>query len=272
MIEIQNISFGYSKQHEIYSGFSLSIDRGGIYGLLGRNGSGKSTLLYLICGLLAPTDGHVDIDGTPTDKRLPKTMRDLYLVPEEAELPALSRKQFTDLHRDYYPTFSEDDLKTCLEEFQVPSTDNFANLSMGERKKFALSFALAANTPYLLMDEPTNGLDIPSKAIFRSVMASHVKGGRVAVVSTHQVHDVEQIVTNVLLLDKGHIGIDTSTEDILSRYTFSFRNQADGPDVVYAEPTLGGYMVMASRGQGEAPSPINLELYFNALNNKKPQP
>ncbi|MGI6223927.1 MAG: ATP-binding cassette domain-containing protein [Prevotella sp.] len=273
MIEINHIDFSYSKRHKkIYSDFSLRIDEGGIYGLLGLNGSGKSTLLYLICGLLAPNRGSITLNGLPAHKRLPQTMREVYLVPEEIELPALSYRQLIALHHDYYPHFSEDDLKTCLREFQLPPTQDFTALSMGERKKVFMSFALASNTRYLLMDEPTNGLDIPSKALFRNAITSHVSGERLAIVSTHQVHDVEQILTHVLLLNKGHVDVNTSTADLLKQYCFSFCENADSSDVVYSEPTLNGYMVMTHRKEGDAATPLNLELYFNALSNQNQQP
>lgn len=139
MIEINNISFGYSKRRPpIYQNFSLTIDHGGIYGLLGSNGSGKSTLLYLICGLLPTNSGSILIDGQSTANRPPQTMRDVYLVPERIELPDLSYKQYVALHHDYYPHFSEDDLKDCLQRFNVSPEGDFTGLWASGRSCFSV--------------------------------------------------------------------------------------------------------------------------------------
>ena len=273
MIEINNISFGYSKRRPpIYQNFSLTIDHGGIYGLLGSNGSGKSTLLYLICGLLPTNSGSILIDGQSTANRPPQTMRDVYLVPERIELPDLSYKQYVALHHDYYPHYSEDDLKDCLQRFNVSPEGDFTGRSMGERKKLFLSFAIAANTRYLFMDEPASGLDLQSKEVFCRMMTDHVKGDRMALIATHQIHDVEQILTNVLLLIKHQLVVNMTTAEIQSEYSFEFRSKADDADVVYAQPAPNGYMVMTRRKKDSEPTPINLETYFNALTKQKQQP
>ncbi len=273
MIEIKNISFGYSKRRPaIFRNLSLSIDHGGIYGLLGGNGSGKSTLIYLICGLLPTDEGSILIDGQRVDRRIPQLLREMYLVPEKMDLPDVSFKQLLALHHDYYPLFSDDDLKDCLQRFNVSPANTFTGLSMGERKKLLLSFALAANTRYIFMDEPVNGLDLLSKEVFRQAVADHVRGERVALIATHQIHDVEQMLTNVLLLSNRQVVVNTTTADILSQYSFTVRSEAHDADVVYAQPAPDGYFVMTRRKEGSTSSSVNLELYFNALTQQHKQP
>lgn len=129
-----------------------------------------------------------------------------------------------------------------------------------------MSFALAAGTKLLLMDEPTNGLDIPSKTQFRRVVANHMTDDRTLIISTHQVHDVEQLLDHILILDHSHLLLDASVADICEKYTFEFRQpgQADD-DVIYAEPSLQGNAVIAQRGEGDAETQLNLELLFNAV-------
>jgi ABC-2 type transport system ATP-binding protein len=128
-----------------------------------------------------------------------------------------------------------------------------------------MSFALAAGTKLLLMDEPTNGLDIPSKSQFRKVVAQYMSDDRILIISTHQVHDVEALLDHILILSQREVLLNASVADIMERYVFEYRSVDDGSPVVYAEPTLQGNAVMAVRQEGQAETQVNLELLFNAV-------
>ncbi len=167
MLDIQNVSFAYRKSSPVISDFSLSLAPGGIYGLLGRNGAGKSTLLYLIAGLLTPAKGQVLFNGADTRLRLPSTVSDIFIVPEEFNLPNISLSRYLSINSRFYPRFSHEDLKKHLDTLDLDGDLHLGALSMGQKKKAFMSFALACNTPLLLLDEPTNGLDIPGKSRFR---------------------------------------------------------------------------------------------------------
>ena len=160
MINIQNIKFAYSRE-VVLDGFSLQFDKGGIYGLLGKNGTGKSTLLYLMMGLLRPQKGIVTVDGINTTLRRPEVLSEMFLVPEEYDLPAISLSAYVKAIKPFYPRFSEELLQKSLDSFEMSSNINLGQLSMGQKKKVYMSVAMASNTRHLLMDEPTNGLDIP---------------------------------------------------------------------------------------------------------------
>ena len=175
MIEVQNISFKYKGQKAlVFDGFSLQLEENRIYGLLGKNGTGKSTLLYLLTGLLRPLKGSVCCDDIATCKRQPEMLRDMFLVTEEFDLPAIRLSEYVKLYKPFYPHFSDEILQGCLADFELPADVHLGELSMGQRKKAYIAFAMATNTKYLLMDEPTNGLDIPSKSQFRKVIARHM--------------------------------------------------------------------------------------------------
>jgi ABC-2 type transport system ATP-binding protein len=190
MLSIKDVTYGYTANYKVLSNFSLEFSEGGIYGLLGKNGTGKSTLLYLIMGLLHPNKGEVLYNGVDTRLRNPDIMSDMFIVPEEYNLPAISLKEYINSLRRFYPRFSEDTLKRCLDGFGMPLDVNLGALSMGQKKKVYMCMALAANTGLLLMDEPTNGLDIPSKSQFRKVVANSMTDDRTIIISTHQVRDV----------------------------------------------------------------------------------
>ena len=157
MIEVKNISFKYAgSKHLVFDDFSLKLEEDRIYGLLGKNGTGKSTLLYLLSGLLRPACGSVCCDGVATKDRQPETLRDIFLVTEEFEMPAIRLSEYVKLYKPFYPNFSEEILQNCLADFELPADVRLGELSMGQRKKAYIAFAMATNTKYLLMDEPNS--------------------------------------------------------------------------------------------------------------------
>ena len=198
MIQVNELTFSYPKsKHNVFEGLNLQLNENRIYGLLGKNGTGKSTLLYLIAGLLKPKKGSVIVDGYTASCRYPEMLEDLYIVPEEYDLPNMSLSKYAKIHEDFYPRFSEEVLEKCLSDFEMSSDLDFKQLSMGQKKKVYMSFALATGCRILLMDEPTNGLDIPSKALFRKVVAGNMAEDTSLFISTHQVHDVEQLLDHI---------------------------------------------------------------------------
>lgn len=267
MIEVKNLTFSYpGTKHKVFDQLNLTLDHSGIYGLLGKNGMGKSTLLYLLAGLLRPAKGEVLVDGYEAKKRNPDMLQDIYIVPEEYDLPQISLADYVKIHTDFYPRFSMERLEECLKLFEMPTAVKLNQLSMGQKKKVYMSFAIASGCALLLMDEPTNGLDIPSKALFRKVVATCLPDDTTMIVSTHQVHDVEQLLDHVLILDHSQFAFNASTEQIARDYTFTYRQPSQmGDDVIYAEPSLQGNLTMAHRQKGDQETAINLELLFNAV-------
>ena len=270
MIEVKNISFKYAGgKHLVFDDFSLELKQDNIYGLLGKNGTGKSTLLYLISGLLRPKKGSVTFDGVETKLRKPEVLSEIFIVPEEFDLPAMSLSKYVKINRPFYPQFSIEVLEACLKDFELTTDLKLNTLSMGQKKKVFMSFALATNTKLLLMDEPTNGLDIPSKSQFRKVIAQHMTEDRTLIISTHQVHDVESLLDHILILSPQKLLLNASVAEIQEKYTFEYRTPDQMQDVLYAEPSLQGNAVIAPRKEGSAETQVNLELLFNAVNEGK---
>ena len=272
MISVKNLTFSYSGQKRpVLSNLSANIDQGRIYGLLGKNGTGKSTLLYLMAGLLRPKLGTVTfMQGekvVATQDRQAEVLADIFLVPEEFDLPPISLNSYLKLVEPFYPRFSHEILKKSLEAFELTDDLQLGQLSMGQKKKVYMSVALAANTRLLLMDEPTNGLDIPSKSQFRKAVAeSMADDSRTILISTHQVHDVEQLLDHILIISEEGMLLNSSVADLTDRYVFEVRSpqQNDGT-AIYAEPSLQGNITMARREPGQPETTINLEILFNAV-------
>lgn len=205
MIDISNVTFEYRKGKPVLKDFSLSFPQGGVYGLLGKNGTGKSTLLYLISGLLRPRHGEVRVDGMLSANRQPEMLREIFLVPEEYDLPSVSLNSYTRALKSFYPRFSDELLRKCIEVFDLEMDMQLGTLSMGQKKKVYMCVALATGTRVLLMDEPTNGLDILSKSQFRKVVVQGMEEDKTVLVSTHQVHDVERLLDHVTIINGNQV-------------------------------------------------------------------
>ena len=206
MLEIENLSFAYRKSgNVIFSNFSTRFSPGHIYGLLGPNGAGKTTLLYLMSGLLRPDEGQVTFNDINVRWRKPSTTSDIFIVPDEYELPRVSLSEYIRVNSVFYPRFSHDDLQRYLDVFGMTEDTHLGNLSLGQGKKVFMSFAMATHTKILLMDEPTNGLDIPGKRQFRTFVTQGIGEDSIFVISTHQVKDIESVLNHVLLIDRSEV-------------------------------------------------------------------
>ncbi len=268
-IKVQNVNFKYKgSKRQVLSNMYLELQENRICGLLGKNGVGKSTLLYLIAGLLRPTKGMVTVDDMDSADRKPEMLSEMFFVSEEFELPSVRLADYVKMNAPFYPRFSQELLEKCLAEFGLESDLKLSELSMGQKKKVFMSFALATRTKILLMDEPTNGLDIPSKAQFRKAVSDSMSDDRIIIISTHQVHDVEQLLDHVIIMSNEGILLDKSTQEICDEYVFETRLPQDMGDAIYGEPSLMGNLVMAPRGD-RPETPLNLEILFNAMTQGK---
>ena len=264
MIRISNLSFGYKKGNNIFEDFSLDIEKGKVIGLLGKNGTGKSTLLYLLTGLLHAQKGKIAFNGTDVTRREPSTLQETFIVTEEFELPNITLKRYVDATAPFYPRFSHKQLKNYLEVFEMPMDVKLGELSMGQKKKAYISFALATNTNFLVMDEPSNGLDIPSKSQFRKAITMGMNDERTVIISTHQVRDIDTLLDHVIIIDDKKVLLDASTAKIGSTLFFG-EGEGNSTDegIIYTQPSVTGSSILrANRGDEE--SNLNLELLFNA--------
>lgn len=274
MIEINHLTYKYQgSKHLVFDDFNLSLEGNKICGLLGKNGTGKSTLLYLISGLLRPTKGTVMLNGRRSFDRSPEMLEDLFLVPEEYDLPAMNLREYVKVNSVFYPRFSKEILYNSLRDFEIAPDVDLKALSMGQKKKVFMSFALATGTRLILMDEPTNGLDIPSKSLFRKVVAKYMTDDRMMIISTHQVHDIESLLDHIIIIDQSEVLLNSSVSDITARYCFRAISEQDAqkPNVVYTEPSLMGLAAILRRQPDEEETQLNLELLFDATTAHKLQ-
>lgn len=264
MIQLKNLHFSYQK-NKVFNGLSLSFKPGHIYGLLGRNGSGKSTLFKNILGALFPQSGQVTALGYNPASRSPEYLQQVFIVAEEFHLPDVAIRKFVSCNAPFYPKFSKSEFEAYLKEFEIPIHHKLHQMSYGQKKKVLISFALACNTPLLLMDEPSNGLDIMAKSQFKKIIAGAINDSKCVIISTHQVKDLENLIDHITVIDEGQIAFNHSINTISSRLSFkNTNNESELDNALYKEESLKGYLVvlpnvLASEGK------TDLELLYKAI-------
>lgn len=268
MINIQDLSFKYGKK-EILSNITMTLEAGKIYGLLGENGVGKTTLLKIISGLQKPFAGSCTVHGENPFGRTPSFLSKIYYLPEDLEFIQLdmSVQYFAKLNAPFYPNFDYEKFKTILAEFDVDVDKKLNKLSHGQTKKAAIAFALATNVELLLMDEPSNGLDIPSKTLFRKIIAQYCLDTTCTIISTHQVRDLENLIDPIIILDNRAVLLNESLERISEKLYFGL-SHAVPANALYSEPALGGYLCV-TENDGDGESRVNLEALFNTTMQNK---
>lgn len=265
MVELNNIQFSYKKKKPLFNGLQMQLSSGYIYGLLGKNGAGKTSLLKHISGLLYPNSGECQVNGQRVSEREPEVLQDIYFIPEEFALPPTSISQYVASTAPFYPLFNREQLNAYLEEFELARDEKLSAMSYGQKKKFLIAFGLATNARLLILDEPTNGLDIPSKSQFRKIMASALTEEKLIIISTHQVRDLENFIDIVVVLEKGQIVFKHSIADISEKLRFVQDIREAAPEKVLYSEEAAGRKAGILKNTSEQESRVDLEILFNGI-------
>lgn len=260
MISLKDVEFAYDS-HPLFSGLNFNLEKGSVYGLLGKNGAGKSTLLKIISGMVFPHSGAVSVMGREPFKREPAFLSDLFFVTEDPFLPRMRGVDYVSLYSPFYSKFDKQLFSTLCVSTGIDPVKNLSNMSYGMKKKFIIAFAFATKASLIIMDEPTNGLDIPSKTTFRRSLASSVSEDQIVIISTHQVRDLEAMIDPVIILDQGKILMNMGKQDISDKFFFSVESEIP-ENALYYEKIPGGY---ASISMGVSEREVDIEVLFNAV-------
>lgn len=265
MLKVDEMTFSYRRNDYLLNKLNFEITPGGVYGLLGKNGSGKSTLLYLMTGLIFPQVGRITYGDVLVGKRTPEMLQNIYLLPEEFDLPDVSAGVYVKNNASFYPRFSAEQFENYLQIFELSPVKKLSQYSMGQKKKFIVSFALATNVPLLFMDEPTNGMDIPSKSQFRKAIALGMSDERSIIISTHQVRDLESMLDRVLLLHNHTMLLNESIMRVGDKLEFIRTTSKDDlQGCIYSTFTPEGFVGVRPNFDG-IESHVDLETLFNAV-------
>ncbi|GET46658.1 ABC transporter ATP-binding protein [Capnocytophaga felis] len=264
MITVKNLDFSFRKKN-IFKDLNLDIEPGQICGLFGKNGVGKTTFLYNLAGLLFPNQGTIQVLGFAPKERKTDFLREIFVIPDEVYLPDTSVEKYQKRLSCFYPKFSLEQFRNFLRAFEVSEEEKLHNLSYGQRKKVLISFALAANTSVVLMDEPTNGLDISGKTQFRKIMAEIMNDERCFIISTHQTKDLENLIDRVIVLDEKKVLFNQSMQEISQFLEFkASHDKTQREEAFYLEESFfGDMLVLPNNSHNE--SKIDLELLYKAV-------
>jgi ABC-2 type transport system ATP-binding protein len=264
MITINHLDFWYRRKEKLFEDLSLELEPGHIYGLLGKNGAGKTTLLKIMSGLSFPRGGDVQLDQWIPSQRDPLFLQEVFFLPEEIWFPRIRSSGLVRLFASFYPAFDERQFEDGLDRLEVDSGMQLGRLSFGQRKKALIAFALACNTRFLFLDEPTNGLDIPSKAALRSLLSSMWSEDRTIILSTHQVRDLQNLIDHVLILSDRKILLNESLDTLADHLSFHHSSTPpDHPGILFTWKTEMGHSCILPVAEGE-PGIVDIETLFMA--------
>lgn len=266
MIRIEKLGFSYG-QVPVLKNITMNLEPGKIYGLLGENGVGKTTLLTLLAGLKKPLQGSIDIDGSAPYSRTPQVLENQFYLADEMLPVPMKAVEYARITGEFWPNYKQDTFEEIMELFENTSDKKMSEMSTGQLKKTYISLALALGCKYLFLDEPTNGLDIPSKAQFRSALMKYTGEDSTIVISTHQVRDLENIIDPIIILDRQDVLLNASLEEISRKLYFDYGTQLH-PESLYSEQLPGGFIQVYPNAEG-ADSKVNIEALFNAVHHNK---
>lgn len=266
MIEINDLGFSY-KDNKVLENITMTLNEGCIYGLLGENGVGKTTLLTLLCGLKKPQHGSILVDGRNPFDRQPGLLGSQFYLMDEVAPMMMKASAYAELYGRLWPDFDINRFNEIMQLFEVEPEQKMNKLSLGQLKKVYVAFALACNTKYYYLDEPTNGLDIPSKALFRKALSKYIREDATVVISTHQVRDLENIIDPIIILDKRDVLLNASIDEISDKLYFDYSGEPS-TDALYSE-MIPGMSVQVMLNPSHAESKVNIEALFNAVHSHK---
>lgn len=263
MIRIEDISYAYSSGRPVLNNISMTLEEGRIYGLLGENGVGKTTLLTLLCGLKKAQKGTITVDGCNPYSRQPSLLGNQYFLSDEVPETGFSAIDYARTYGKFWKNFDLGRFNELMQLFETDTLQKMNRMSFGQLKKTYISFALACGCRYIYMDEPTNGLDIPSKSQFRKAITKYTSEDSTIVISTHQVRDLENIIDPIIILDRQDVLLNASVKEISDKLYFDYSNEKKA-EALYSEMTPGGCVQVLINSTGED-SKVNTEALFNAV-------
>ena len=266
MITIDNLGFSYGEDI-VLKDITMRLEDGRIYGLLGENGVGKTTLLTLLSGLKKPKAGRIEIDGQHPFDRNPSLLSEIFYLSDEVAEANMTAMDYARNYGKFWTNFSLGKFVEIMGVFEIRPGQKMNQMSFGQLKKTHIAFALACNTKYLFMDEPTNGLDIPSKAQFRKALMKYTGEDSTVLISTHQVRDLENVIDPIIILDKQQVLLNASIQEISEKLYFDYSTELK-PEALYCEMIPGGN-IQVLLNTGNEDSKVNIEALFNTVHKHK---
>jgi ABC-2 type transport system ATP-binding protein len=244
LIQAQGLNLRYGKKLAL-DDVSFQLPKGRVVGLLGHNGAGKTTLMRTLVGLL-PVQGELRVLGLHPHRQRVQLLESLAYIPDVAILPRWATvAELIELMGGLHPKFSAERARNLIKRTSVALGDKVGKLSKGMVVQVHLALVAAIDAKLLILDEPTLGLDVLSrKAFYEMLIDEWCDGERSVLISTHQVEEIESLLSDVLMLNEGRLVLALSLEDIDRRFV------ALGHDPAAAEAMAAAHPLLRYRVQG----------------------
>lgn len=256
MLKLSNLSVGYGHR-AVISDINTVLSPGGVYGLLGSNGCGKTTLMKTIAGGIEPVHGNIYASDCIPFQKHKEFLKSMVYMPEDFRLPGCSVEKFIKLYGKNRPQFSVQDFYDNLCSLNFHSNERIDRLSLGNKKKLFIAYSLACHPKLLLMDEPTNGLDMEAKKSFSKLMVTTDFSDSIVIISTHLLPDLRNLLSGVIIVCDGKIALDLSIDKIASLLQF---NNGENESLLYSD----GLNTVSANVDGEY-TDVDIELLYYAV-------
>jgi ABC-2 type transport system ATP-binding protein len=201
------------------AGLNMHVERGSIYGFMGRNGAGKTTAIRLLAGLAAPTAGSARVLGLDPGRDRMGILGRTGFVIDRTMMPYMTGNDLVQFNRRFFPLWSDALAKRYADALEIPMDRKFKKLSHGNKTKLSLLLALAQNPELLVLDEPTAGLDpVVTDQLLRVLVEDFANNGRTILMSSHHLSEVEKIADWVGIIDHGKLLLESRLDDIRANY------------------------------------------------------
>jgi len=218
MSEILNIinldkSFGRKK---VLENFNMTLQEGKVYGLLGNNGEGKTTLIRMIMGIIPSNKGEIFYKNQKIEFKHSSYKKEVGYIPEESFFYSwMTIKDLLDLNSSFYPKWNSKKAHEFLERFSLNNKARIRTLSRGMKLKLGLIVALASEPELLILDDPTSGIDVPTRQDFlKGIIRELSEAGTTILFSTHLIHELEKIVDHLGILHSRHLILDEDYQKV----------------------------------------------------------
>ena len=212
ILECRNLSRKYGNHFYALNDLTLSLDSGQIVGLLGPNGSGKTTLIKLINGLLNPSSGEVLIDGKAPGV---DTKKIVSYLPERTYLDeSMKVRDIIRFFADFYDNFITDRAYQMLSDLEISADARLRTLSKGTKEKVQLILVMSRDARLYILDEPIGGVDPAARDYILHTILSNYNENATILISTHLIHDIENILDRVLFIRQGQVALNATVDEI----------------------------------------------------------
>ncbi len=215
ILNIKNLAKSFGRK-KVLENFNMTLQKGKVHGLIGKNGEGKTTLARMIMGIIPSSEGEIFYKDQKIEFKHTLYKKEIGYIPEDSFFYSwMTIKDLLDFNSSFYPKWNSKKANEFLEKFSLDKKQRIRTLSRGMKLKLGLIVALVSEPELLILDDPTSGIDVPTRQDFlRGIIRELSEAGTTILFSTHLIHELERIVDHLSILQDGHLILDEDYQKI----------------------------------------------------------